>query len=635
MIPDLRRSVIVLFKGDESDLKRATAAVRKEIAENTKAVDGATKKMNDHGKSTIDVLGKIGLAWNGLSTIVKAAQSALTAQAERMRLESAAAGVSIDRLSIAAGGLLTRTKQLEIAARLQHGAFVMSEQQMITVERAMRQLTREGNNQEEVIKKVTDAVTKLEDGGLKDFGIQIKETHSDAEKFTAIMEKLAGKSKLVGDGTKTAAESVAATGVSMEDSFDKVKESVGRLVVAMKPFIDGLAKAVEYIAKIAASAPKDAEENPGSWIGGVAGLGMLGSAYDDMGKRGYLADGNLGRAVVAGSTMIAGGGGNLSRSVLGDYDLDEANARVVDAKRAAAEAKQKAFNDAVDSLGADIAAAYRAFVTRGSGPVARAGWTGRGAGSGGGGGSQNGYDGSLSQWMRSNELGSVTDGVGVGSYNPSGIALPSGEDPMANITAALNSPAWKRLEEINQQQNTSLLEKHFGKLTEFDAYATAFNTLTGAVTSSLNAWIDGSESMSDAFRHAIGESLKALAGQLLIEGLKHGAYALGSLAFGDLRGAGQHAAAAAAFGAGAVVAAATAKTLNADVRTASAGSGSSGGSAGGGGGGRDANGNGGDRTIVIVTGNDIVDETQRMKQTKARRYVELGLGSVGYGVDDQ
>jgi hypothetical protein len=142
-----------------------------------------------------------------------------------------------------------------------------------------------------------------------------------------------------------------------------------------------------------------------------------------------------------------------------------------------------------------------------------------------------------------------------------------------------------------RQGNKTMLESMFGPVDEINAYATAFNTLTTATQSAMQAWISGSESLGAAIKKGLAAALGGLATSLAVESLKHGAYALGSLAFGDIRGAGQHGAAAAAFGAGAVAAAAAAKQLGGSGGSTPAGGGRD--QRGGGEGGEGGRGNGG------------------------------------------
>lgn len=80
-----------------------------------------------------------------------------------------------------------------------------------------------------------------------------------------------------------------------------------------------------------------------------------------------------------------------------------------------------------------------------------------------------------------------------------------------------------------------------------DTIRDAFGTLEGGIRQGIVAWLLYGESLGKALKRALAESLAAVAADAAIQALKHGAYAIGSLAFGDARGAILHAKAAAAF----------------------------------------------------------------------------------------
>lgn len=113
----------------------------------------------------------------------------------------------------------------------------------------------------------------------------------------------------------------------------------------------------------------------------------------------------------------------------------------------------------------------------------------------------------------------------------------------------------------------------------------AFGTLENGIRQGIISWLLYGESLGKALKRALAESLAAVAADAAIQALKHAAYAIGSWAFGDARGALMHAKAAAAFGALAIAAgvgarvAANAAGLN---RNSSAASAAVGGVGGGG-----------------------------------------------------
>jgi hypothetical protein len=118
---------------------------------------------------------------------------------------------------------------------------------------------------------------------------------------------------------------------------------------------------------------------------------------------------------------------------------------------------------------------------------------------------------------------------------------------------------------------------------------------------------------------------------MAVESLKHAAYSIGSLAFGDVRGAGQHALAAGAFGAASAAAAIGANKLG---TTAGAAASASKGGAASAPSGSYASSSGGSQNVerTIVIGNGFVDGGPRQRQIYATRLVEAAItsGAVTY-----
>jgi hypothetical protein len=225
--------------------------------------------------------------------------------------------------------------------------------------------------------------------------------------------------------------------------------------------------------------------------------------------------------------------------------------------------------------------------------------------------------------------GQFGDYSALGAGGPSSDDLQRAFDDMVEKNSALNAKGYG---DSATRRNESKLAETFGELEEFNAYAMAFEMLGGAVSSAMNAWIDGSMSAGQAVKKFLADALKGLASQMAVEALKHGAYAIGSLAFGDVRGAGQHAAAAAAFGGAAAAAAVAAKSLGGGGGQASGG-GSGGGGGGGSGGspGGNATGPGNvgkaadSRPIILVVGEHFSDDSPRQRRIKAEETVQRAL----------
>ncbi len=178
---------------------------------------------------------------------------------------------------------------------------------------------------------------------------------------------------------------------------------------------------------------------------------------------------------------------------------------------------------------------------------------------------------------------------------------------------------------FGKDQHNAFLERTFGKVEEFDIYKTAFTELTGAVSSSFDAWLSGSMSAGQAVKKFLADSLKALAVQGAVESLKWIATGVGHLANpltaamapGDFLAAAKWGLVAVAAGAGAV-------------SLGSQGGGASGGGArpsapqtgGGGGGGQTQAG------PIIVYGDSFADDSPHMRSVKARQFLQrAGIGN--------
>lgn len=227
---------------------------------------------------------------------------------------------------------------------------------------------------------------------------------------------------------------------------------------------------------------------------------------------------------------------------------------------------------------------------------------------------------------------STSLGAAAGFGNESDVVSEAIARTGARADAFLTETATRadRFAESATRRNETFLEGIFGPIDEFNAYGTAFETLSAATNTAMQAWISGSVSLGTAIKKGIGDALGALASQLAVEALKHGAFAIGSAAFGDFAGAGKHAAAAAAFGVGAVAAASAAKKLGGagagDVasqgRTTGAGAAPSFAGTG------PAQGGGGERTVVII-GDAHARNSPRMEQLYYQHVIDTAYGSDG------
>jgi hypothetical protein len=168
-------------------------------------------------------------------------------------------------------------------------------------------------------------------------------------------------------------------------------------------------------------------------------------------------------------------------------------------------------------------------------------------------------------------------------------------------------------------QRESLLESVFGPVSEFDLYKTAWQGLEEVVSAGFSAWIDGSKSVGTAMKEALHGFAKNLAGEALLQALRHGAYALGSLAFGDMKGAAAHGISAAKWGAVAVAAGVVGKVTAPSVGGGSANANAAAGIGGGGyTGGRERN-----MSMTVVMGDQFAGDSPRYVARKVRRNLNM------------
>lgn len=180
--------------------------------------------------------------------------------------------------------------------------------------------------------------------------------------------------------------------------------------------------------------------------------------------------------------------------------------------------------------------------------------------------------------------------------------------------------AAKEVDAVGEQRE-SMLARIFGPVSEFETYAALWRGLEHVVASGLDAWISGSQSAGEAMKQALHGFAKGLAGEAVLQALRHTAYGIGMLAFPDPMAkvsAAQHFKAAAAWGGVAVAAAAVGKaTAPSQAGGASAGGGAYA-AAGIGVGGR---GGGGSSNLTVVMGDQFAGDSPRYVARRTRRNI--------------
>lgn len=657
-ILDFGSRILSTYKADVSDHVSKLKQLKGEEKERAKATIEGNEKVKDSLESQIKSLGKVALAAGAAYAVIKSSIESAKFAMEASRLETGAVGVSIEGLSKAAGGLKTNMQLMRDATALNQTALKGHQGAMEDVELAMRALVHRGNDYEKVNEAVTQALTKGEVDGLKPFGIAVDkaglsmdDTADKAELFNRVMAALRKETQGFAGDQLTAEERLAATGVTFENSVDKMKKALGDMVVALGPL-------VEKVAQLVASIPKI-----GKWLGAKAWTAMGGddvykqtnqilSAYEQQDE---LIQRNLriNAAIAAGNMKLAKeiadeyavANSYASRQTYGDtlaLDHEAKPKSTTDFKAnpnhngKSARDKAKSEQDALDKafsgdfykvLGdqlmnlTDLSVQLWPMLAKLDDDLQKNLFFGDARDTSALGAVQRQLTGE-DQRMQVMNLSQYADLVKEKVTGVVDIIKSAGEDVNNTFTGKTVG-----------DENKTLMEKWFGKVGEIDMYAESFRAFTGVVTTAYGAMVDGTESLGKAVRHSVADAIKSLGAQMAVESVKELAYGIASIARYDYPGAGAHFLAAAKFAAGATLAGVAAHSLG---TSGSAGAHSSGGGAGAGHAPASAGGGGpgggvdrGQRVIYVV--GDPFDEnaSARQRQNNMRTQVERVIARRG------
>jgi hypothetical protein len=567
VIGDVVSNVVLSFKGDVKDLKDKLKELSGEERKLMEAQVKQAEARNKHLEQWKTGLTTVGVALGVAGGIAKMMWEDYKSRAEEARLRTAAFGVDIDMLGKAAMGTKSKMELLAGAAKMNHGVFKLTSDQMVMVERAMIELTRRGHEAADVQRKVLQAVTELKLDGLQELGIVIDKTGATMDSadgrfklFSNTLTGLNDVAKQVATGQRTMAEEAERAAARTSDAWKKFKEDwltgdQGANYLWDKGYRDAFHKNVrERMGARASSGNMNFEED-------------MAKAVAELNKNAQRAQANASQYPKFGHEL----------------EMEPMN---VGALRDAAKSRAKQEADRLRKISDDVAKTLT--------------------------------DELLKELEMSTEdmLGTLDGGAGWDE----GYSLKGGED-QSDLTYSSSV----------QGKRQSLLEKTFGPIQEFDAYRTAFDTLQGATQSAFAAWIDGSAGAGKAFKQFMGESLKGTATFLLGESIKFGLMALASAIPGPFfnpASAAAYGATAAKYAAGAALVGVLAKGLGGG-SPGSGGSGSS--APGGGvpsytgGGGQ----GGGSNNQVVVIGQDYSNDSARERQLKAARVLELARQAGG------
>jgi hypothetical protein len=601
LLDTITTKVVTHYKADASqykqELRELTGEQKKQAAETIKSLESQAQSWDKWGK-------RIAGATAGAAAAFVIAKESFDTWARVSTLQANTVGVSIDKLAKAAGGLRSNMELLELASAGVNGRFKLTESQLVTVVTGMRALVATGRDSTETFEKIKDAILKGEVEPLKELGIVFDETTAKTDKQRAFLEAMGGAAKSAGGKINAAGDDYRRMGVAGSNAIDQIKTSIGALVASLAPMIQALADVASGIASIV----NRARDLPGA--------GVVGTVARNAWR--FTPQGNLVTgAQLAGDWLFPGGGDEVDQAALAsatsryqsyDNNLGGSGDVYIDP-----EVRKNALFE-LQSIQARIDATIRnanrkgARARRGNGKrtIAKS-------------------DPYAKAWEAISADIAATSGASSDRYSQADLdAVFGSESTDAPLKwDGVGVPQWARdkLDSAEADARKSRLESMFGPIADFKAYTTAFETLRSAATAAFDAWITGSESMGKAIKRAIAEGIRGVASDMLVKALQHGAYAIGSLAFGDVRGAAMHGKAAALFGAGALAAGAIAKGLGAGQSGGATGSNANA-AAGIGTGGARSNANT-PLALTVVMGDGMSDSSPRFVGRRTRRNIEL------------
>jgi len=567
---ELAGRVLTTYKADISDmkakLKELSGAEKELMKARIESVEQGNRGLEDQVKG----YQKVAVHLAAVAGAVLVAKKGYEEYSNYTRQATAAAGVDMKALSVAAGGLLSQMDLLTFAAKENHGAWKLNNGEMEDVLQAWRALRKEGADSEQALQDLTQAITENKTEALEKYGISVSKMTDGFEQHRAILSALRSEYQKFHGDLSLDTDEVDRFGVMWDDFTSSLKRGIGEGIVGvvdglrsmregLRGIADGLIgvspemrKAIEqqkeYVALMEHTVNAENAE-----INTMLVLKQLGAlSGSDVSNLLKAEDDGLAAIKARGDAALKMADKMKNTAATLAVQLDRVTAEF---RRAQAEG---------DDYNRSIRIDYAGLAKKANQALLKL--------------DQGGLNIPSAPVIR-DRFNDVTYAANFDFIGPDFLDNADSGDR----SDFLESDIAMRNEEISNSAATrgqGWAERHFGKLSDFDAYANAFSALQDASTSALNAWISGSESLGDALKKAISTGLAATSVQLGIEALKHGAYAIGALAFGDIPGMAAHLQAAALFGVGAIAAGEAAHLLGGGGQTGAHASGGYGGGAG-------------------------------------------------------
>ncbi|MBP9863754.1 MAG: hypothetical protein KBD62_37765, partial [Kofleriaceae bacterium] len=213
----------------EANIDQAKAKVKELSGEQKKAAKEAVQAYKEQGEAWKKHVADFAKGAAAITAGYLVAKNGLQAMREEQRLLAGSAGVDIDGLSKAWGGLRTQVELMTFAQAGHQGAWKLTSAQLEQVTAGMRALEKKGFESQQVFDKFTEIIKKGKLEGLDEFGLSLKSTGNQSEDLKILMNALGREVLDVGGNFEKAGDAVQRGMVRMEDGISRVRVMVGNL----------------------------------------------------------------------------------------------------------------------------------------------------------------------------------------------------------------------------------------------------------------------------------------------------------------------------------------------------------------------------------------------------------------------
>ena len=243
--------VLLIFKADTKQAQREIRNLSKEQKKAAQTTIDAQDKANEGLEKQIKTLAKVGIAVGAAVLAFKGLINAAKEYARVQKLELASAGVNIDKLQEATGGLVTKTQAMSVAARSLSSDFQLTQKEMENTAKFATILHRRTLIPlEEVMRDLAQATGEANPEALKKYGVIIKTETNTHKGHADLMARIKRETDAAGEVQLSAGEKVDAAQVAWVDAIEALNVAFGQLGVALTPVIEGLSKFIKLTADI-------------------------------------------------------------------------------------------------------------------------------------------------------------------------------------------------------------------------------------------------------------------------------------------------------------------------------------------------------------------------------------------------